>query len=187
MNITIKPLSPDLLGDYLFFFDNLVFTENPGWSACYCFSFHFTGTKKQWTKENNRASVIRYILENKIKGYLAFSGTVPVGWCNVNDRKNYSSLFKYYDLTGNPGDKVGSIVCFTIHPEFRRKGVAVQLLDRICSDYATLDYDYLEAYPGKGDLSCEGHYKGPLELYRRSGFQIEKEFKNYLVVKKKLG
>jgi hypothetical protein len=29
MDISVKPLMPDLLEDYLFFFDNLVFTENP--------------------------------------------------------------------------------------------------------------------------------------------------------------
>ena len=29
MNIIVNPLSPDLLEDFLFFFDNMVFTENP--------------------------------------------------------------------------------------------------------------------------------------------------------------
>jgi ribosomal protein S18 acetylase RimI-like enzyme len=184
--ITIKPLSPYLLEGYLTFFDNMVFTENPGWSACYCFSFHFTGTKDQWNKENNRASVIQYIQENKIKGYLAYSDDIPVGWCNANDRKNFESLSKYYKLTGNSGDKVCSIVCFTVNPEYRRRGIAQKLLEQICTDYTDLDYDYLEAYPGKGTLSCEQHYKGPLELYRQNGFRIEKEYKDYFVVRKRL-
>jgi hypothetical protein len=32
MDISVKPPMPDLLEDYLFFFDNLVFTENPDWT-----------------------------------------------------------------------------------------------------------------------------------------------------------
>ena len=29
MNIDIRPLTPDLLGDYLDFFDNVAFADNP--------------------------------------------------------------------------------------------------------------------------------------------------------------
>ena len=186
MNITIKQLIPDLIEDFLFFFDNMVFTENPHWSLCYCFSFHFTGTKEEWTKENNRSSVIKFIDENKMKGYLAYDNGKPVGWCNANDRINYQSLMKYYDLAGNPEDKVCSIVCFLINPDYRRKGVAQKLLEQICADYKLSDYDYLEAYPGKGKLSCEGNYKGPLNLYKKLDFIIYKEYENYYVVRKML-
>ena len=69
--IKIKQLTPDLLKDYLYFFDKIVFTENPDCSNCYCFSYHFIGTNEQWNKEDNRASVIKYVNENKLKG-LAF-------------------------------------------------------------------------------------------------------------------
>lgn len=51
MNIAIKPLAPELVEDYLFFFDNMVFTENPEWSACYCFSYHFIGTNEQLNRD----------------------------------------------------------------------------------------------------------------------------------------
>ena len=186
MNISVKPLTPDLVLDYLYFFDNMVFEENPDWSACYCFSFHFTGTNEQWSRESNRASVIKYINENKMKGYLAYSDNKPVGWCNVNDRLKYERLLKYYDLIDSPNDKVCSIVCFVISPEYRRLGIARRLLERVCYDYSIQDYDYIEAYPGKGNLSCEGHYKGPLELYEKFDFRIVKEYKDYFLVRKKV-
>jgi ribosomal protein S18 acetylase RimI-like enzyme len=186
MDILIKPLSSDLLNDYLFFFDNIVFTENPDWSRCYCYSFHFIGTNDQWNKDENRSSVIKYIKENKMAGYLAFHGNKPVGWCNANNRLNYQRLLKYYDLIDNPADKVCSIVCFVISPEFRRKGIAQKILEQIIIDYSSLDYDYLEAYPGKGKLSCENHYKGPLDLFKKHNFQIAKEYDDYYVVRKYL-
>ena len=184
MDIIVKPLSPDLLEDYLFFFDNMVFTENPHWSICYCYSFHFTGPNERWNKEENRTAVIQFIKEKKMKGYLAFSDGRPVGWCNANDRMNYQRLLKYYDLIDNPDDKVCSIVCFLISPEFRRNGIAQKILEQIILDYNMLDYDYLEAYPGKGELSCEKHYKGPLSLYKKFNFRIEREHDDDYVVRK---
>jgi ribosomal protein S18 acetylase RimI-like enzyme len=186
MDISIKPLSADLTADYLYFFDNIAFSENPAWSACYCYSFHFTGTNEEWNRDNNRSTVIRLIDEKKMTGYLAYSGGRPVGWCNANNRLNYQRLLKYYDLIDNPLDKVCSIVCFLISPDYRRKGVALKLLGQIYNDYSIGDYDYLEAYPGKGTLSCERHYKGPLSLYEKFDFQIEKEHDDYYVVRKKL-
>jgi ribosomal protein S18 acetylase RimI-like enzyme len=184
--ISIKPLSGDLLDDYLFFFDNMVFTENSDWSWCYCYSFHFIGTNDQWNKDENRSSVIKFIKENKMTGYLAYHDNKPVGWCNANNRLNYQRLLEYYDLIDNSADKVCSIVCFVISPDFRRKGIAQKILEQIIIDYSTLDYDYLEAYPGKGKLSCEKHYKGPLDLYERHNFKIIKEYPDYFVVRKYL-
>ena len=186
MGIKIKPLSPGLLNDYLFFFDNIVFSENPEWSRCYCYSFHFTGTSEQWNKESNRAAVIRMINDNKLKGYLAYWGNRPIGWCNANDKRNFQALGKYYDVIDKGMDNVCSIVCFLISPDRRRQGIAQQFLVQVCEDYSSLGYDYLEAYPGKGELSCEKHYKGPLSLYKKLGFKIHRELEDYLVVRKYL-
>jgi ribosomal protein S18 acetylase RimI-like enzyme len=186
MHLLIKKLTADLLNDFLFFFDNIVFTENPHWSKCYCYSFHFTGTDEQWNKEENRASVIKLIEENKMTGYLAYHDDKPVGWCNVNNRNNYQRLLKYYDLVDNPHDKVSSIVCFVINPDVRRQGIAQKILEQIIIDCSSQDYDYLEAYPGKGKLSSEKHYKGPLTMYEKYNFKIIKEYPDYYVVRKYL-
>jgi ribosomal protein S18 acetylase RimI-like enzyme len=186
MSIIIKPLTSDLLKDYLSFFDNITFSEHPDWSICYCFSYHFIGTKEHWNKEENRSSVIKYINEKKMSGYLAYSGNEPVGWCNANNRLSYERLLKYYNLIDNREDKVCSIVCFLIHPDYRRQGIAQKIITQICTDYSTQNYDYIEAYPGKGELSCESNYMGPLDLYKKFNFKIEKEFDDYFVIRKLL-
>ncbi len=186
MEFTIKQLSPKLLNDYLAFFDNVHFSENPDWSICYCFSYHFVGTSEQWNRESNRSSAIQYVKEGKLTGYLAYYNNEVVGWCNANNRSNYQRLLKYYDLIDNPGEKICSIVCFLIHPDFRRKGIAQKILQQICEDYSKKGYDYVEAYPGKGQLSCEGHYKGPIELYSKFDFKIVKEHQDYYTVRRSL-
>ena len=186
MGIIVKPLTPDLISDYLSFFDNMIFTEHPDWSICYCYSFHFTGPDEQWTKKGNRASVVKLIDEGKMKGYLAYSDNIPIGWCNVNDRNNFERLHKIYDLDESTSEKICSIVCFLISPEFRRKGIAKILLEKVIDDYASKEFDCLEAYPMKGHESCEKNYKGPLSLYEKNNFSIIKEHDTYYVVRKQL-
>ena len=57
IDAVIRPLTPDLLKDYLHFVDNKAFVDNPKWSSCYC---HFTCAPhelKPWTEraaEENR-------------------------------------------------------------------------------------------------------------------------------------
>jgi len=184
MNIEIKRLTKDRKDDYLFFFDRIIFDENPDRSKCYCYDYHFLGDVDTCTREQSRSAVINLIEQNKLRGYLVFDNDQPIGWCNVNDRSNYQRLLRDYDYVDNPDDKVCSIVCFLIHPDYRRQGIAQRILEKIITDYSNTDYDYFEAYPKKEASSCEGNFKGPLALYQRNGFKINKEDGNYYVVRK---
>lgn len=185
MNIEIRHLTKDLKDDYLFLFDNMIHKENPDWSKCYCNDYHFLGDVETCTREASRAMIINRINENELRGYLVFENDKPIGWCNANNRSNYQSLLRDYDLIDNPDDKVCSIVCFLIHPDYRRQGIAQMILEKIIEDYSNADYDYLEAYPRKGE-SSESNFKGPLELYKRYDFKINKEYDDYYVMRKKI-
>ena len=184
MNIEIKRLTKDRKDDYLFFFDRIIFDENPDRSKCYCYDYHFLGDVDTCTREQSRSAVINLIEQNKLRGYLVFDNDQPIGWCNVNDRSNYQRLLRDHDYVDNPDDKVCSIVCFLIHPDYRRQGIAQRILEKIITDYSNTDYDYFEAYPKKEASSSEGNFKGPLALYQRNGFKINKEDGNYYVVRK---
>lgn len=186
MNIIIKPLTKELKDDYLFFFDNMIFKENPDWSSCYCYDYHFTGEPSTCTRASNRAAVIDLINENKFTGYLVYTDEKPIGWCNTNDRSNYQRLLKDYDYVDNPDDKVCSIVCFLIHPDYRRQGIAQKILENIIQDYSKTDYDFIEAYPRKEESSSSSSFKGPRELYERNGFKLNKEDAGHYVMRKKL-
>jgi ribosomal protein S18 acetylase RimI-like enzyme len=182
MNILIRPLSPKLLNDYLYFFDNMVFTENPDWSKCYCYSYHFTGPDEEWTKMNNRQAVSKLISENKMRGYLAYDGDKPIGWCNANEKQNFQALKEKSDSD----ESIYSIVCFLISPKYRGNGIARKLLERVCLDCENSEYKYIEVYPRKGKQSCEKHYHGPLSLYEYFGFKIERENDDNYVMRKEL-
>ena len=186
MEIEIRPLSPELKKDYLSFFESIEFKEHTHWSACYCYSYHFTGSSEEWKPESNRSCVSAKIEDGSMKGYLAFCDGLAVGWCNVNNRLNYQLLTKKYDLVDPEHEKICSIVCFLVHPEYRRQGIVQQLLDQIIKDYTAQDYAFIEAYPRSGDLSSEKLYHGPMEIYTRNGFQLVKEFEDYVLVRKQL-
>jgi ribosomal protein S18 acetylase RimI-like enzyme len=186
MDIEIRRLTKDLKNEYLFFFDNIVFKENPDRSKCYCNDYHFLGDIETCTREASRATVINLINENKLTGYLVFHNDKPIGWCNANNRLNYQRLLRDYDYIDNPEDRVCSIVCFLIHPDYRRQGIAQKILERIIEDYSNKSYNYLEAYPKKRERSGEGNFKGPLELYKRYDFKISKEYDDYYVMRKKI-
>ena len=184
MAIEVRPLTKELREAYLSFFDHMVFEENPDRAKCYCYDYHFTGDVESCTREMSRAAVKELIGEGGLTGYLAFSGDVPVGWCNANDRSNYQRLLKDYDYVDDPEARVCSIVCFLIHPDHRRQGIAQQLLEQVIEDRSTGGYDYLEAYPRKGNASEEGGFKGPLALYQRHGFKVHKENDDHYVVRR---
>ena len=184
--IEIKALDPALLDDYLGFFESIEFKDHPDWAACYCHSFHFTGKAEQWTAENNRAAVIEMISQNRMKGYLAYHLERPVGWCNVNNRECYQRMIQFEDLIEPSRDKIASMVCFLVHPGYRRKGIASRFIDRIEADFRAMGYDSLEAYPGKGSRSPEEHYTGPPAMFLSRGFHIVKESADYYLVRKSL-
>lgn len=186
MNLEIKPLTKDLKNDYLFFFDNIIFEENQDRFKCYCYDYHFLGDVETCTREQSRAAVANLIDENELTGYLAFNKDKAIGWGNANNRSNYQRLLRDYDYVDNPDDKVCSIVCFLIDSDFRRQGVAQMILEKIIEDNSIKDYDYFEAYPKKSESSCEGNFKGPLELYKRFGFEIVKEYNDSFVVRRKI-
>jgi len=185
MDIEIRPLTKDLQEAYLFLFDNIVHKENPDWSKCYCNDYHFLGDVESCTRDTSRSLIINRINENELQGYLVFENDTPIGWCNANDRLNYQRLLRDYDLIDNPDDKVCSVVCFLIHPNYRRQGVSNKVLEIIIANYSNMDYDYIESYPKKGESSVS-NFNGPMELYKSNDFKVHKESDEYYVMRKKL-
>lgn len=185
MEIDIRPLTKNLKEDYLHLFDNMVHKENPEWSKCYCNDYHFLEDVETCTRDLSRSLIIDRINENELQGYLVFKDDKAIGWCNTNNRSNYQRLLRDFDLIDNPDDSVCSVVCFLIHPDYRRQGISQKLLERIIKDCSNTDYDYIEAYPRKGNANT-GNFNGPLKLYERNDFKIHKEHDTYFVMRKQL-
>lgn len=187
MDIIIRPLTSDLMEDFLHFFDNIGFVNNPDWAGCYCQFYHTEGSRKKWakrSKEQNRNSSKALITSGKMKGFLAYLDGKPIGWCNANSKDNYSYVL--FEDEANNEKKVAAVVCFLIAPSIRNKGIARLLLKKACEYYKDKKYDYIESYPVKKDKSDTHNYHGPYSLFISEGFSIFKELKGIYVMRKAL-
>lgn len=195
MDIQIKKLSPEILDDYLHFFDNTPHYTNKEEDRCYCVGWCNANYENQdfSTAEKRRDMAILYVNENNLQGYLAYCDNKVIGWCNANTK---SECFKcqygrmYLSSTDKeesfPNIKVKSIFCFAISPEMRGKGVAKLLLESVCEDAAQDGFDYVEAYPNKEFINTEADCMGPVKLYEKLGFTAYYEIEPKVVMRKKL-
>ena len=190
MNILIRKMSRDTLGDFLSFFDETAFADNPEWRHCYCVFFHHAGDAGEWNSrsgEQNRGLAIELIASGVLSGFLAYDGSVPVGWCNANDKQSYSFDKNRKEVYTEEDGDIVSIVCFVISHLYRRRGVSTALLKDVIDWYAQSGKRYLEAYPVKTGRGDSENYHGPLSLYLKNGFHVEKEHDGYSVVRYRIG
>ncbi len=197
MEILIKKLTWSLSNDYFEFFDNRAFTDNKGWSACYCVFYHWNDECAKSAKvpgidihEHNKNIAARFIRDDILQGYLVYIDGVVMGWCNANDKTAYETLKsdKRPELWSEDDRdmKIKSVTCYVIAPEMRRKGIATKLLERVCSDATKEGYDIVEAYPAKIKENIQKNYHGPYSLYEKCGFKVYKDLEKETIVRKRL-
>ena len=180
--ILVKELSPSLRDDWLLFFDQIAFADNPDWSDCYCSLYQFANR----SRDETRRTASGQIEEGRIHGFLAYDNGKPVGWCNAANRNSYPILHHLLGPGPDKWEKVGSIVCFVIAASHRRKGVASQLLNAACDKFARDGLQYAEAYPVKKPPSGAWDFPGPLSMYVKNGFSTHRDADWYLVVRSQL-
>lgn len=194
MNIVIKKLTPDLAEDYAHFFDVTPHDVNIDEQKCYCVAWRSDDSYENgnhWfpTREERRTRAIEFVRTGSLQGYLAYHGDEIVGWCNANADcqgcVNY--LRSYWPIEEYPESiKVKSVFCFMIAPEMQRKGIATQLVERVCKDAADDGFDYVEAYINKEFIETDHDFMGPLAMYEKCGFDIYTERGGKVVVRKAL-
>ena len=184
MEITIRRLTAELSADYLDFFDHRAFTDGNQNGPCYCTSPNQDeGSIQRMVSEFRvhgvKDTVRRYAAEmlerNMIHGYLAYDGDLSVGWCNAADMESYAGFVPDFARKCACGKTV-SVVCFEIAPEYRGKGIASALIDRVCTDARSEGYAAVEGYARLSDQRDEFDYQGPVRLYEKAGFtEVAKE------------
>ncbi len=195
MNITIKPLTPELSADYFDFFENRAFTDDSPY-RCYCQVYQMTKEQYQAAYDNamesnpgraSREVAERQIAEGVLRGYLAYADGKSIGWCNANDRANYP-VEPICDVPFYAPDenREKAVVCFEIAPEYRGKGVATALLNRVIADAKIEGYLAVVSFPVVRSERYEWDCHGPIRLYQKVGFVKMAEQDNALVMRKDL-
>jgi len=197
MNLEIKPLTPELAADYFDFFENRAFTDDSPY-RCYCQVFQMTKQQYQAAYDNpevqqnpglaSRKVAERQIADGVLRGYLAYVDGKSIGWCNANDRARYPAEPYYDDVPFHaPAEKrEKAVVCFEIAPEYRGKGVATALLQRVIDDARAEGFTAVEGFPVLRDARYEWDCRGPMRLYEKVGFIIVDEREKTIVMRKEL-
>lgn len=196
MNIEIKRLSPDLVDDYVKFFDETPHDDNVDEHKCYCVGWCSTDHRIETdfsSASKRRDLAIQYVQSGIIQGYLAYSGGNVIGWCNANSKSDClhcSSWLRFMQsfnaVETDENSRVKSVFCFVIAPEMRRKGVAKLLLERVCEDAAKEGFDVVEAYPNKEFVDIARDFMGPRKIYESTGFSAYCEVEDRVVMRKKV-
>jgi len=118
-----------------------------------------------------------------LRGYLAYVDDVSIGWCNANDKSNYSPDHGAHFHAPTKKREM-AVVCFEIAPEYRGKGVATTLLNRVLSDAKIGGYVAIDAFPVIRNERYEWDCAGPYRLYEKAGFVKVAEHDGYAIVRK---
>lgn len=193
--LTIERLSPELLEDYLYFFEHVAHTDYPEWDRCYCLSYCAADNTREaggifFDPDVRREYAIRYVNEGVMQGYLAYVDGQVVGWCNANDRDRCRVCAGYREMVPEregDGLKVKSVFCFTVAPALRGKHIATSLMERVIADARAEGYDALEGYPDKDARDVYNNFPGHIAFYERFGFETVGEgLIGRVIVRKKL-
>ncbi len=177
MDYEIKALTLELADTFADYLAQVDFASTPHWATCYCRFYYSDCSQKEWmarSGDENRAEAMQCIKEGCQRGYLAFDGERCIGWCSANDARSFTRLQE--DIEHQiKGKKVGCVICFVIHNEYRGKGVARQLLRQAVQDFAAQGFDAVLALPIESQTAPQKQYRGTLHMYQEQGFQeIEK-------------
>jgi ribosomal protein S18 acetylase RimI-like enzyme len=197
-DVRVHPLTPERAADFLAFFDHETgpaFADNPEWAKCYCQFYHTPKAVDFDVRpgEVNRIAMRQRIETGEMEGFLAYddAGAV-VGWLNAQTRNKLPHCFARMRLDPTPiqlpDHRVAQVLCFVIHPERRRRGIARTLLDAACAAFTRRGIALVEAYPFKsGDSTDPGdHFHGALPMFLDAGFAIFADTPSMTIVRKTL-
>ncbi len=118
-----------------------------------------------------REIVVRQITSGLLRGYPAYADGLSIGWCNANDKANFSLESANGARLYAPAEmREKAVICFEIAPEYHGKGVATALFDRVVVDAAAEGYLAVEGFPQVHGKRYEWDFSGPVRLYGKAGF-----------------
>lgn len=188
--VTIRPVTEDLLDQWLAFFDHDGFVGNPEWAACYCLEPHVrepnvTSPEPEpphWRE--NREAMAGRLRGGQSFGYLAHVDGRAAGWVNASKRSDYA-LYRMGAGADPPDGDVVGVACFVIAPPYRRHGLAGSLLDRVLTDAPERGVAAVEAYPfNEGVADDARNFRGARSMYDARGFVLVEQRERDSVVRR---
>lgn len=156
--------------------------ESHPFSCKYCIWWEFPDQcvdPSRETKEDMMQKKLRWLRNtNKVFGNcgkMVYVNGNPVGYAQFAPPELLPRSADYQ--SGPPGDDATLISCLFIpQKEFRRLGLGSQLLQNIIDDLKKREIEAVETFARKGKPD---NPSGPVKLYLRNGFRIQKDDKEF--------
>ncbi len=184
MKYTVKPLGPELAGTFTEYLGGLDFGHAPHWAGCFCAFYYSDCSFDVWmnrTGTENRSMAVENIENGTMKGYLAFDGDKCIGWCSANDAHRFLRIKEQVEPVIKD-KRVGCVICFVIHPEYRGQGVARLLLKKAVEGFRQQGFDAVISIPVKNVDTPEKQYRGTYNMYGELGFSEVESGDDYSVM-----
>jgi GNAT superfamily N-acetyltransferase len=183
VSLEIHPVTPERWRDMVELFERRGVRGGRRNSPAYgCWCMYWRDRSLQHGEPKKRA-MGKLVRGGREPGLLAYESGVPIGWVAIAPRDEYTAIVRspqYRPRESGGGDRVWSIVCFTIDKEARRQGVARALLDAAVGHAFAHGASSVEAYPHAVDPR---DYMGHTELYRRAGFRHVRDANKRAIVR----
>jgi len=169
MNLTVRPLTPDLWPQL-----EELFGPTGACNGCWCMYWRIGSEYVQRPREQNRKAFRAIVKKGPPPGLLAFVDGLAVGWAQVTPRSALPRLQRGRFTRQVDDVPVWSLSCFYIRKGWRGKGVMSALIMSAADFARKAKAPALEAYPMKTNgekRSNSGMYTGAESSFRRAGFK----------------
>ena len=166
MNLTIRPLTPDLWPA----FEDL-FGKRGACYGCWCMYWRIGRAYRTRPGTENKAAFREIVRRGPAPGLLAFAGDLAVGWCQLTPRDALPWLDRTWRLKRVDDLPVWSLSCFYVRIGYRKRGVSKALIAAAIKAARRAKAPALEAYPLDADLTPSASGTGYAPTFARAGFK----------------
>jgi GNAT superfamily N-acetyltransferase len=147
-------------------------------AGCWCQWFKLPRSAWDGGTPAEKAGLLHTQLDRGSPGVLAFLDGTPVGWAAVEPFSMYPALARSPITRRSSDDPADpwAVTCFVVRKEFRRRGLAAELLSGAVEHALERGGTIVEGYPVDTDarpkLSAAERYHGTVSLFRGAGFEL---------------
>lgn len=123
--------------------------------------------------EDNRQALRELTANRMPPGIIAYTGSIPVGWCSVAPREQFPRLDRSPVLKKVDETPVWSVVCFFVARDYRKTGISIRLLEAAVNYVRLKGGCIVEGYPRETNLEKEPDtsvYTGLYSVFLKAGF-----------------
>lgn len=150
-------------------FAELMLPKKPGARACVCMHYRNSSLDMEGAVAHMRSECAT----EPGPGVLAFVDGEVAGWCSIAPKSTYRALVNSRTILHVDDAEAWSVMCFTIAPRFRRRGLMHVLLDAAVEHARGAGAVLIEGYPvdtTHGRVDVASGFVGTRALFEAHGF-----------------